>query len=172
MGMRGAGHGEGEDRPLARRIALDIEPVEPPQPRAGVIAKIALMGGDVLHAKARHVIERHAKADHLHDPRRAGLEPERRIGVGDALAGDLADHVAPAEEGAHLRHPLGARIKRARAGGAIELVAGDGVEIAADIGHVHRHVHRRLRAVQKHRHPGGARALAHSLHIHHRAEHV
>ena len=51
-------------------------------------------------------------------------------------------------------------------------MSGDGIEIAPDFRHVHRHVHRRLRSVHQHRHTLVTRAPADRRHIHDSAEHV
>ena len=80
------------------------------------------------------------KADLLDDAGRPRLELHRRVGPGDRVARDLADHVAAAQEGAHLGLPLTPDIDPARSRRPVKLVPGDRVEIAADGLHVDRHV--------------------------------
>ena len=50
--------------------------------------------------------QRDAKADLVDDSRGSRLEFHRRIGIGHAVPGHFADHVAAAQEGAHFLHPL------------------------------------------------------------------
>ncbi len=107
VGMRGAVEREGEDRGLVRSGALQVQPVEPAEPRRRVIPQVRLVRGDRCHPEAAQVVERDAEADLLHDRGRPGLEHHRRVGIENGVLAHLADHVAAAVERAHLGHPLG-----------------------------------------------------------------
>ena len=63
-------------------------------------------------------------------------------------------------------------VEAADAGRSVELVAGDGVEIAADVLDVDVEMDRGLGAVEQDRNAAGVRAAHHLLHWHQRAEHV
>ena len=52
---------------------------------------------------------------------------------------------------------LGLAVERADAGGAVELVAGEDVEVAVEVGHVDAEVGGGLRAVEEDRHAARAR---------------
>jgi len=60
-------------------------------------------------------------------------------------------HLAAAHVRRQLLQPLALAVEHADAGRAIGLVAGEDVEVGVQIPHVHRQVHRRLRAVHQHR---------------------
>ncbi len=92
-------------------------------------------------------LDRRAHADRLGDRRGARLEAGRDVGVGRALAGDLADHRAAAEEGRHRPQQVEPAPERPDPGRRVELVAGDRVEVDAERGDVERHLRRRLGAV-------------------------
>ncbi len=63
-------------------------------------------------------------------------------------------------------------VEHADAGRPVELVAGDGVEVAADVLHVDIEVDGGLGAVEQHRNAAGMRTPHHLLHRHQGAEHV
>ena len=113
------------------------------------------MGGDGGAIEAGHIVQRGGQADAFNDGRGAGFETGRRIGIGDALAADFADHLAAAIEGAHGFQMRLLGIQHADAGGAIQLVAGDDVEIDVQRLHVNNLMHRALAAIGQHRHALG-----------------
>ena len=122
-----------------------------------------------LHAQTLHIVDGGAEADHLNNAGRARLKLVGRVVIGDEILLHLADHVAAAEERAHLRHPFLRHPDRAGGGGAVKLVAGDRIEIDAKVGDVHRHVDRALAAVDANRHAALPRRRRNGLHIHHGA---
>ena len=124
------------------------------------------------HAERRQVVDRGAQADEAGDVRRAGLELVRRVVEHGALEAHLADHLAAADEGRHRGEVLAPRPQRAGAGRAAHLVAGEGVEIAADRGDVDGAVRRGLRAVDDGDDAAPARFAADLAHRVDRAEHV
>ena len=75
---------------------------------------------------------------------RAGLEAVRRVVVGDRVLAHLADHLAAALIGRHLREPLALAVEHADAGRPVDLVAGEDVEIGVEIAHVHVEMDRAL----------------------------
>ena len=78
------------------------------------------------------VVDRRAQADEAGDVRRAGLELVRRVVEDGAVEAHFADHLAAADERRHRLQVLAPRPQRAGAGRAEHLVAGEGVEIAAE----------------------------------------
>jgi hypothetical protein len=88
----------------------------------------------------REVIDGGAEADGAGDVRRAGLELVRQLVVGGLLEGDRRDHVAAALVGRHRLEQGGLAVEHADAGRAVHLVPREGVEVAAERLHVHRHV--------------------------------
>ena len=87
---------------------------------------------------------RGAEPDRLHDRRRAGLELVRRLAVGDAVLEHVADHLAAAVERRHRGELLVLAVEHADAGRPVELVAGEGVEVAVEVLHVDVEMHRAL----------------------------
>ena len=117
-------------------------------------------------------VDRRVQPDRADDVRGSRLEPRRRGEEGGALERDLVDHRAAALVRRHRVEQLGPRPQRADPGRAVELVAGEDVEIAIDRGDIDRQARRRLAAVEQQfradlvRDRGGARR------IEDRAEHV
>src|SRR5512147_2071771 len=102
---------------------------------------------DALAPDALDIIDRRAEPDRLHDGRRACFEAVWRRRIGDALGGHRANHLAAALIGPHGLEQLLLAVEHADAGGAVELVAGESVEVAIEILHVDREMHRALRAI-------------------------
>ena len=84
----------------------------------------------------------------------------------------VADHLAAALIGPHGLEMLLLAVEHADAGRAVELVAGEGVEIAIEVLHVDREMHRALRAVDQHGDAAVMRDAHHLLDRHDGAEHV
>ena len=103
------------------------------------------------------VVDRHAEPDGAGDVRRAGLELVRQRVPRRLLEGDGADHVAAALERRHRLEQRFLAVEHADAGRAVQLVAGGDVEIAVERLDVDRHVVRRLRTVEQHRHAAAMR---------------
>ena len=81
----------------------------------------------------------------------------RQLVVGAAFDAHRQDHVAAALPGRHRRQQRLAPVEHADAGRAVDLVAGEGIEVAVERLHVDRLVRHRLRAVEQHRHPARVR---------------
>ena len=118
-------------------------------------------GGEI---QTLQVVHGGGQADGAGDVRGAGLELERQLGVGGRLKAHMLDHLAAGLPRRHRLQQLLAADERADARGAVHLVAGEGVEVAAERLHVHRQVRRGLGAVH-HRHrarrPASRRDLGH-----------
>ena len=108
------------------------------------VGEMALMFGDGIKTDRLHVIDRCAQADGLNDRRGPRLEPRRGLGPGGAGIGNAGDHVATAEERRHRLQQLSLGVERAGAGGAVEFMAGEHIEIGVDGLHVDAAVHRGL----------------------------
>ena len=87
------------------------------------------------------------------DVRRAGLELVRHVVVVGLLEGHRRDHVAAALVGRHGFEQGEPAVEHADAGRAVQLVPGEGVEVAAERLHVDRQVRHGLGAVDQHRPP-------------------
>ena len=115
-----------------------------------------------LHAQRRQVVERGAQADGGGDVRRARLELVGHVVERRVPQVDLADHLAAAHERRHGLQELPARPERAGAGRAEHLVAGEDVEVGAEVLDVDGPWGTRLGAVDEHQGAGRV-GLAHHL---------
>ena len=97
------------------------------------------------------IVDGRAEADETGHVRGTGFELVRRIGEGRAFEAHLADHFAAAEERRHRLEMFTAGPKHAGSGRTEHLVAGQGIEVAAERAHVDRQVRRRLRTVDQQR---------------------
>ena len=91
-----------------------------------------------LDAEALDVVDGGGQPDRAGDVRRAGLELVRQLVVGGLLEGHREDHVAAALPRRHRLEQRLAPVEHADAGRAVHLVAGEGVEVAAERAHVDR----------------------------------
>ncbi len=82
-----------------------------------------LIGGDVVHAQRRQIINRRAQANRAFNVRRPGLKLVGNLGKRRFFKRDRRDHVAPTLPGRHgfQKRPLA--VQNADAGGAIELMS-------------------------------------------------
>src|ERR1700745_987450 len=117
--------------------------------------ELLLMRPDARLADRADVIDRRAKPDRLHDRGRTGLELVRRIAVDHAILEHLADHLAAAIERRHRGKVLVFAIEDTDAAWPVELVPGEGIEVATDVLHVDLEMHRALCAVDENRDAAG-----------------
>ncbi len=125
--------------------------------RSGIPLRIAVAwssSGVLVRVRAVAVqpmqeFDRRAQADGPGNVGRAGLELVGQRVVGGLGEGHREDHLAAALPGRHALEQLFAPVQNADAGGTEHLVAGKGVEIAAQLLHVDRHVRHGLRAVDE-----------------------
>ena len=141
--------GEGKNRALAGGVADHPDPGKFRHLFAGIGVKRILVRPRRLSVECHQPFERRGQSVCLQDRRCARLEAGGRIGIGHAVLRHFADHLASAFERPHGGEEFAFGVKRADAGGAVEFMAGDGIEIDAEILYVHVHMHRRLTAVGK-----------------------
>ena len=123
--------------------------------------ELALVLAHAVHPQLAQVVGGDAEADRGGDVRRAGLElPGDVVELGPAQL-DLADHVAAGHERRHRVEQLAAAPQDAGAGRAQHLVAGEDVEVGAQLLHVDRQVRHRLGAVDEDERAGGVGHLDH-----------
>ena len=132
------------------RPAQDVHALDRVEPRQRVIDQRCLMRGDRVVADRLHVIDRRLQSDAFQDRRRARLELVRHLGPGGTLVRHRRDHLAAAEERRHRVEQLATSPQHADARRAIQLVPGEGVEIAVQRLHIDPPMHHRLRAVEQH----------------------
>ena len=137
-----------------------------------VVAQIVFMRDNGVTADCLNIVDGSAEADCLHDGRRASLEAMRRVSIGDVVLEHVEDHLAAALEGLRFCQPVLLAVEHADAGRAVELVAGEAVEIDVQRLHVHRQMHRALAAIDKDRNVTGMRDLGNPVHRHDRTQHV
>ena len=148
--------------PLSLARAEDAQPVELAEALHAHSRAAHPHAPRCARGRALDIVERRAKADRLHDRRRAGLEAVRRVGIGDAVGGHVADHLAAALIGRHGLEQRRLAVEHADAGRPVELVAGEGIEIAVEVLHVDRRDAPRLAAVDQHRDAARMRDAARS----------
>ena len=81
---------------------------------------------EIGEADGKNIVDRGGEADGAGDIRSAGFEFVGKAGVLCFLEGDGFDHVAAALPGGHLFEQFAPSHRGADAGGAVELVAGEG----------------------------------------------
>ena len=145
----GVFHDEGEDAALVPRGADETHRFDFGQLLGTIGQQFAFVGGDVGHAQAVHVVNGDAQADAAGDVLGAGLKLGGNYVVEGLLESNGANHLAAALVGRHSVQQVGAAIEGADAGGAVELMAGEDVEVAADALHIYRYVGDGLGAVQQ-----------------------
>ena len=127
---------------------------------------------DAVEPDAFHIIDGGGQADHTFDVRRAGLETAGRRGISRLLERHRFDHGAAALPRRHGGENLGPRPQHADAGRAIQLVAGQHIEIAIERRHVEREARRGLAAIDHEQCTGGVGGIGDAAHIGNAAEHV
>ena len=110
------------------------------------------------------VVDGHAERDRPGNVRRPRLELVRQHVPGGLLEGHGADHVAAAEKRRHRVEKRFLAVEDAHPRRAVELVPGRRVEVAVERLDVDRHVIRRLRPVEEHRHAALVRDADDLLH--------
>src|SRR5262244_203198 len=110
-----------------------------------------LVGGDCLQADLSHIVDRRSQPYAARNVGRPGLKLVRQGVVVSLLEGDDADHVATTLVGWHAFQQVRLAIQDSDASGTKQLVAGEGVEIAAQLLHIYRQMWHRLRPIDYHR---------------------
>ena len=101
-----------------------------------------------------------------------GLELPGHLVGGEAVDGDLGDHLAAAHERRHRLEQLAAGPEGADAGGAAHLVGREGDEVGVPRLHVDGEVRDGLARVDEHVGAGGVRGVGERPDVVDRAEHV
>ncbi len=117
------------------------------------VGECLFMGIDGGEPDFLHVAQGGGENDVAADVGGAGFVFEGKRVVGGLFEGDFANHLAAAEPGGQQLENLLPAPEGTGAGGCIDLVAGEGVVIAAELLHIHREVCGALGAV--HQHEGG-----------------
>ena len=141
---------EGQDAEPALPGADQPQTGDPRQPVDTVAGQRLLVFEDVGAPQPLDEIERGAEPDRAGNVRGAGLEAVRRLLKHGLLKGDVEDHLAAALPWRHRRQQFVAPPQHADPGRPISLVAGEGVEVAAQRLHVDLEARRRLTAVDQH----------------------
>ena len=102
---------------------------------------------DGIEADALHIVDGGVQARRARGVDGAGLKFVRHLGEHRALARDGLDHLAAREKRRQLLQKLAPPVQRPDAHGPVELVAGEGEEVRAQLLYVDRQVRRALRAV-------------------------
>src|ERR1043166_3918876 len=140
---------EGQYARLLARVADDADALDGGDSFGRVPQKLLLVREGGVAVERVQVVNRRAESDLRGDGGRAGLELVGDGGVGAALERDGANHRAAAEERVHLLQKLGPAVEDAAPGGREHLVAGDAVEVAAQVLHVNLDMRSALRAVNE-----------------------
>ena len=107
------------------------------------------MRGNLVHAKIADIVERRAERDGPGDVGRACFELEGQIVVGGLGKGDGADHVAAALVRRHGVEQRALAVEHADAGGPVNLMAAEGVEVAIERLHIDGEVRNGLCSVDE-----------------------
>src|SRR5690606_14235895 len=132
---------EGHDRALARRPAEDAKTINGREALVAIVREVGFMRGDPLATNGFHIVDRRRQSDRLYDRWSAGIKAVRRMIVADLILADVLDHFSAALKGSHLLEHFPAPVQYADPGRAVELVAGEHIEISAKIAHIHRDMH-------------------------------
>ena len=103
---------------------------------------------------------------------RAGFELERQVVVRGFLEGDGADHVAAALVGRHGLKQRSLAVEHADAGGPVDLVAAECVEVAVEGLHIDGEVGHGLRAIDEDGNAHAMREIDHFADRGHRAQRI
>src|SRR5690606_28290846 len=117
------------DDPGALFRPEQVDVVHPAQGIAELRYQLRLVPVDGVEPDVRHVIASDGESDRLDDRRSAGLETLRRRGVSGPVERDPLDHRAATLPRWHRFEQRVARPEGTDPGRAVELVAGESVEI-------------------------------------------
>ena len=141
--------------PVLESRAEDGEAGDPgvAQPPQGVGGDLPLVRLHRLHAQALQILDRRPQPDDAADVLRPRLELPRHLVPRGVVEPDVADHLAPAQERVHLLEQRAPRPQPAGAHRREHLVAGESVEVGAELPDVHPPVRGALRPVHDHEGP-------------------
>jgi len=140
---------EREDAGLVIRTTEQPQAGNGEQQRRGIGQQILLRPLDRMHADPLHVLQGRGQTHGVGDVAGTGLEALGRILVKVALKGDVADHVAAPLPGGHGTQQIPLGVENADAGGSVDLVTREHIEIHVQGLHIHRRVGNALGSVQQ-----------------------
>ena len=165
-------HEEGDDPAALRCLAEDAHAGDFAEAAQGVLRQFVFVGGDGIHAEGGDVVQRLGQAGGADIVRRARLELEGQFVEGGPLEGDVLYHLAAALIRGKFVQPILLTVEHAHAGGTVDLVAGENVEVGIQLAHVDGHVGDALRAVHQHGDAVGVGGADHLSDGIDRAQHV
>ena len=127
---------------------------------------------DRCNANRFYVINRGMKTEHFDDRRRSRFEPSRWRGISGFFEGHAVDHRAATLPRRHCVEMIGAAPEDADAGGAIEFVTRENIEVAIEIGDIDGETGNGLATVQQQLRADTVRELCRALGVENTAEHV
>ena len=136
---------------LVRRRADDAQSLDRRERVRRVLEELLLVRVDGVAVERLHEVHGRAEPDDARDVRRAGLELVRQRVVHGLAEAHREDHVAPALPGRHALEQRLSAVEHAHARRSEHLVSREGIEVAAELLHVHLEVRHRLRAVDERR---------------------
>ena len=97
-----------------------------------VVGELALVCGDVVHAKRRHIVERRSQSVRSHIVGRSGFELERQLLEGGLLEAHAFYHLAASLIGRHAVEPFFLAVEHTDSGRSVYLMSAEGEEVAVD----------------------------------------
>ena len=143
-------HEEGDDAALLLGFAEDAHTGDFLQAAGGILGQFVLVGGDGVHAEGGDVVQCAGQSGGADIVWRAGLELEGQLVEGGLLERDVLNHLAAPLVGGQFVQPVFLAVEHAHAGGAVDLVPGEDVEVGIQFAYVDGHVGDALRAVHQH----------------------
>src|SRR3974390_461762 len=138
---------EGHYRPLIRRTAKDAQRIDLPERLLRIFRQHALVRADARVADGIDVVDRRTQPDRLHDPRRTGLEAIRWRAVADPVLKYFVDHLTAAVERRHAGEQIIFTVEHTDTSRPPQLMAGEDVEVAIEVAHIHVEMYCALRAI-------------------------
>ena len=129
-------HVEGDDGSALFGLADDAHAGYLAQALQGIVGECLLVGGDMLHAEGRHIVEGAGKGGGAYVVGGAGLKLVGQLVEGGALERYGLYHLATALVGGHAVEPVLFAVEHADARGAIYLVGAEGVEVGIEVLHI------------------------------------
>ena len=161
-----------QDTALVELRAVDTQALHGRELLGRIGRQSALVTSRSLAVHAFHVADRLAEPDRADVVGRAGLELERKLGIGRSGERDRRHHVAPAHERRHPFQPPFLAVQHADPRRTVELVTGKGIEVAIERRHVDSAVHDPLTTVDEYRHALAVRRIDDRAQVGPRPEHV
>ena len=153
---------EGDDPAPLRRLAEDAHAGDFSEALQGILRQFVLVGGDMVHAESGDIIQCLGQSRGADVVRRARLELEGQFVERSPLERHVLNHLASALIGGQTVQPVLLAVEHTHAGGTVDLVAGEDVEVGIQRLYVDRHVGDALRSVHQY---GNAVAVRRAYHL-------